>query len=67
MSLPERWGLGCVLLRNIGDGPVSVDLDYENLEKQRAHGSCLSELQIRRKRMKAVKDRDTAESLGLDY
>jgi hypothetical protein len=41
---------------------VSVDFDYENLEKQRAHGSCLSELQVRRKRVKAVKDRDTAES-----
>lgn len=46
---------------------MSVDLDYENLEKQRAHGSCLSEMQIRRKRVKAVKDRDTAESLGLGY
>jgi hypothetical protein len=43
-----------------------VDFDYENLEKQRAHGSCLSELQVRRKRVKAVKDRDTA-SLGWDY
>lgn len=46
---------------------MSVDFDYEILEKQRAHGSCLSKLQARRKRVKAVKDRDTTESLGWDY
>lgn len=43
---------------------MSVEFDYEVLENQRAHGSCLSELQIRRKIVRAAKDRNTAEALG---